>query len=407
MFARLRLQSGVALIEALIALAIMAFGMLAVVGMQGTLRQNSDLSRQRAEAVRIAQQEIERVRAYALLAGPTGANTNTFSALDGRSNVVTVAGNATFTLDTTVTGGPGIPSLATNQPSLKTLRVDVGWTDRNGVPQNVRLSTAIHGVAPELGGTLSVRPNGFPTSKAGGRHAAIPWNAVPLGDGTSGFIPPQPTGGTVAWLFNNATGLIQICTLLDPTLSVTRLNFGNCSGRAQLLTGFVNFASNANTQATATNAMSPTGTPFLVQVKVQRTSPSALTVDASNGCFMGLAAVDGPSVVEYFCAIAVDPDLTQPALWSGYAIVTSPDLPIVPVVGGFSTCRYTHPNARANPPGVVSNVQHPRAYTDVNGPLAGQNFLVVRVVNRDASDCPDGPPLPSFTTTFPQPQTAP
>jgi Tfp pilus assembly protein PilX len=254
MFTRLRRDAGVALIEALIALAIMAFGMLAVVGMQGTLRQNSDLSRQRAEAVRIAQQEIERVRAYALLVDPSGAITNTFSSLATRSNVVMQAGNATYALNTFVTEGQGLPSLATNQPSMKTLGVNVGWTDRNGVAQNVRLSTVIHGVAPELAGTLSVPPNGFPTTTAGGRHVSIPWNAIPLGDGTSGFVPPQPTGGTVAWLFNNVTGLIQVCTLIDPTQSVTRLNFGNCEGRSQLLTGFVNFASNASTQATAPGA---------------------------------------------------------------------------------------------------------------------------------------------------------
>jgi type II secretory pathway pseudopilin PulG len=406
---RFRRQAGVALIEALIALAIMAFGMLAVVGMQATLRQNSDLSRQRAEAVRIAQQEIERVRAYLLLADPSGVNTNTFSLLNDRSEVLgpTPGSNAEYTLSTKVKEGAGVPSLAAGNPSVKTLQVDVDWVDRNGVAQNVRLSTTVHGVAPELAGTLSVPPNGFPTSTPGGRHVSIPWDAIPLGDGTSGFIPPQATGGTVAWLFNNATGLMQICTLVGPAQTATRVNFSNCSGRAQLLTGFVNFASNASTQATAADAMRPRGSPFLVEVKVERTAPSALSVDATNGCFTGTALAEGRSYIEYFCAVPVDPDPTQAPVWSGYAIVTSTSLPVVPVVGGFATCRYTHPNARTDPPGAVSNVQHPRAYTDVKGPLAGQDFLMVRVVTNNASDCPDGPPLPSTTTTFPQPQTAP
>src|SRR3990167_8768909 len=71
---------GVSLVEALIALAVMAFGMLAVVGVQSTMRLNSDLSKQRTEATRIASEEIERLRSFtsvALLAVPIeGSPTN-------------------------------------------------------------------------------------------------------------------------------------------------------------------------------------------------------------------------------------------------------------------------------------------------------------------------------------------
>ena len=54
-----RSSRGVSLIEALVALAVMAFGLLGVVGMQSTLRVNADVSRQRAEAVRMAQEKME------------------------------------------------------------------------------------------------------------------------------------------------------------------------------------------------------------------------------------------------------------------------------------------------------------------------------------------------------------
>jgi Tfp pilus assembly protein PilX len=407
MFTRFRPHAGVALIEALIALAIMAFGMLAVVGMQATLRQNSDLSRQRAEAVRIAQAEIESVRAYSLLVDPTGTNPTTFSTIATRSDVVTQAGNATYTLNSRVVEGSGIPSLAANQPSLKTISVTVSWTDRNNVTQNVGLSTAIHGVAPELAGTLSVPPNGFPTAMANRRNGAIPWDSlIPLGDGKSAFIPPQAVGGTVIWRFDNVSGVIEICALTDPRLALTNANL-TCSGRAQLLTGFVNFASDASTQATANNALVPVGTRFPVEVQVQRTSPSALLVDSSNGCFTEQGAAEGPSYVVYFCAVPVSQVAGQAPAWSGYAFVTSSLLPVTPVLGGFSTCRYTHPDARAPEVKVIPNVQHPRVYSNVKGPLAGQNFLIVRVVNGDDSDCPDGPPLPRTSTTYPQPQTPP
>ena len=65
-------QRGVSLIEALVALAIMAFGMLGIVGMQSSLRTNADISKQRSEAVRIAQEVIEQRRAFWVLAAAAG-----------------------------------------------------------------------------------------------------------------------------------------------------------------------------------------------------------------------------------------------------------------------------------------------------------------------------------------------
>ncbi len=58
-------ERGVSLIEALVALVVMTFGTLAVLGVQSTLRMNGDTARQRAEAVRIAQETIERRRSFA------------------------------------------------------------------------------------------------------------------------------------------------------------------------------------------------------------------------------------------------------------------------------------------------------------------------------------------------------
>ena len=63
---------GVSLIEALVALAVMSFGMLGVVGMQATLRYNADVSKQRSEAVRLAQEEVERWRSFSVLAPTAG-----------------------------------------------------------------------------------------------------------------------------------------------------------------------------------------------------------------------------------------------------------------------------------------------------------------------------------------------
>jgi hypothetical protein len=391
---------GIALIEALIALAVMAFGMLAIVGMQGTLRQNSDVSRQRAEAVRIAQQQIERARSYAALDAPN--NASTFSALSSRgaAAVADVTGrNTTFTLSTAVPEGAGLPLLAANLPSLKGLSVKVTWNDRNNAPQEINLATAIHGVAPELAGTLSVPPNGSPTSSANGRHRSIPWNAVPLGDGKSASLPPQAAGGTVVWKFDNTTGVFQVCAVANLALSLAATgNIVGCSAEQyEQLSGFVNFASNASTQATAADAVRPRGTAFPVAVQFVQTAPAT---GASPGCFTESPVIGRPFVA-YFCAIPVGVNRQVPP-WSGYSIVTGALLPTTAVVGDFSTCRYTstRPDSPAPP-----NVNHPRSYLDVAGSLEGQNFLIVRVVSNTDADCPDG--LPNGSTTYPQPQTTP
>jgi hypothetical protein len=395
-----RALSGIALIEALIALAVMAFGMLAIVGMQGTLRQNSDLSRQRAEAVRIAQQQIERARSYGVM--EAAGNTGTFSALSSRSAevVADVAGrNTTFTVSTVVPEGAGLPLLAAGLPSLKGLAVTVTWRDRTNVEQVVNLATTIHGVAPELAGTLSVRPNGTPTSSPGGRNRAIPWNAVPLGNGTSGFVPPQSANGNVVWVFNNTTGVVKLCTIANLAVSLTTVgNIVGCSTEQfELLSGFVNFASNASTQATANDALRPQGTAFPVLVQLTQTSPASAVTPV---CFTE-SPVSGQSVLAYYCAVPVGVERTRPP-WSGYSFVTGGLLPTEPAAGDFRTCRYT--STRADTP-APPNINHPRSYVDVVGPLTRQNFLIVRTVTNTDTDCPDG--LPNGSTTYPHPQSAP
>jgi K+-sensing histidine kinase KdpD len=59
---------GASLVEALVALLVMAFGMMGVAGIQGRLRYSGDAAKQRAEATRIATAEMERLRGFASLA---------------------------------------------------------------------------------------------------------------------------------------------------------------------------------------------------------------------------------------------------------------------------------------------------------------------------------------------------
>ncbi len=61
---------GTSLVEAVVAMAVMAFGMLAVVGVQSTLRLNADVAKQRSEAVRIAQEAMEAARGFGVIEAP-------------------------------------------------------------------------------------------------------------------------------------------------------------------------------------------------------------------------------------------------------------------------------------------------------------------------------------------------
>ena len=66
-------DAGFTLVEALIALLVLAFGMLAVAGLQTTLAHNADVARQRTEATRLAQARVEALRAYQQVGAASGA----------------------------------------------------------------------------------------------------------------------------------------------------------------------------------------------------------------------------------------------------------------------------------------------------------------------------------------------
>jgi len=228
-------QHGVSLIEALVAMGVMAFGMLAVVGLQVTLRTNGDVSKQRAEAVRIAQQSIEAWRAFVAVEARPGLD---YQELISDPAAVNVPGiNATYARTRTITVSPG------GSPPMKTLAVAVNWVDRSGETQSVLLNSVIAGVGPELAGSLAVPTNGTAGRQPQSRHRGIPALAKDLLNGTSAIKPPGAPGD-VAWRFDNLTGLITLCSV-DPsvlqTSDLTLVNL-NCGAQNALgVSGFVRY----------------------------------------------------------------------------------------------------------------------------------------------------------------------
>lgn len=382
-------QRGVSLIEALAALAIMGFGLLGVVGMQATLRASSDGSRQRAEAVRIAQARIEDWRAFEQL----GASAATDYADVATATTAAAGGNAAFTVTATVTL-PAPPVAAPDPLKLKSVRIDIDWRDRADQTNTVRLATAIAGIAPELGGALGLPTDRSVTQRPLGRNRGIPPTAVDLVDaqgnktGFSSFTPPGAPSG-VSWTFNNISGLITaLCTAP-----------GVCTAdKRQLLSGFVRFATIVAPPTPATGATQPTGNDselpagpaFALGVQVNVALPAVST----EICYTQTSSMD----VAYHCALPTT--TTPPHRWSGRSVLTG--LPLSAVVGdnaatNYKVCRYT-PSATDTPP---DDADHPLDYSDVAAPLAQQNFLVIHAGNGSAAgfSCPGDGPSP-FVNSF-------
>lgn len=217
---RLRRRSlGFSIVEALVALLVLSFGMLAIAGFQVTLSRNSDLAKQRTEATRLAQQKMESLRAYGQVA--TDASTphivnytdDVVSGPPNGSPDITTT-NAAFTRTWTVTPN------ATN--TEKAINVLVTWSDRTGESQRVQMLSVISKFDPQDIGTLATGPGGSNVRKPKNRNLNIPYPAVTLsGRTSSAFVPPP---GTVVYVFDNSSGNItKSCesTSIGVTLAAT------------------------------------------------------------------------------------------------------------------------------------------------------------------------------------------
>lgn len=362
-----RLVRGVSLVEALVALAVMAFGMLGLVGMQTSMRMNADIAKQRSEAVRIAQERIEIARGYTALTGDTGS----FASIASVDEPDTVTD---YTTNTTYQWTASVPTPLTDPP-LKSLAVRVTWTDRNNQAQAVELHTGIAGVAPELAGSLGVQSAGLPNAPINGRNPAIPRDAVPQSDGTSRFTPPG--SGDIGWVFNNVTGVItKIC---DASFTTCEVFDG------LLLSGFVRFD-----YAPPFDTEVPSDASFPLQLRVNTTLPTSVS---TVNCFTDRRT----DYVAYYCAMPLT--TSTPRRWSG-----TPELRGFNIADSvndgdddrFRVCRYT-PQDTDTPSG--GNVDHPRTYTAVTTALTNQNYLVIRAGNdNDPYACPNDGPSDALNT---------
>jgi hypothetical protein len=354
--------------------------------MQATLRFNTDVSRQRAEAVRMAQEKMEDLRAFGVLDGSPGGEHDFAKIVTETDTPTTISDttNTSYSRTTTVTD----PSA--NDPAFTTVRVQVKWLDRRtasgGTAEAVTLISNIARVSPALGASL-----GLPGDRAGpqrplGRHRSIPQSAVDQDNGTSNFTPPgAPAGAT--WRFVNATG--QITSLCNPA--------GTCTNVAGwLLSGYIRFVS-GGTSPTPALAGSPVGdaAPFssqgVVMTLTTPASPSTAAVCYTGGWDSFARA--------YNCFIPIDSDTFN---WSGRSELTGLALATNLADATDSrkkVCRYTPEDSDAPAGG---NAAHPLDYTSVKESLTNQNFLVIGAGDGSVPfSCPDDDSeTPGNTNTY-------
>ena len=406
-----RPQQGFVLIEALVAFVVLAFGMLTLAAFQATLSRNSDVAKQRGEAVRLAQEKLEDMRSFSTLT-PYTAYTDV-----AEQNVAGVTSNTTFRITQGIT--------TSTDPDYKVAKVDIEWNDRYGAEHKISLDSVIAGVDPKLSGRLGLSQWFAGTRRPKNRALTVPYPSKDLGNGESVFKPIET--GTRALVFNNASGIItRICTVAASTATANlqggELNSGTCEDvHGYLVQGFVRFDYGTfNPTSVNPTGLSMTYPPVPLTVSMSLTAPSGSVSTYPRSpayeCFpelrMGVKFGTGVNIRRLDVATdAVTPytdNTVSPAetitSWTveekylAYACVVFPadhdnDPATMRIWNGrvmvaldyfanyaLRLCRYSfdYDNSDLTSKLADSNFEHPDPYAAVNVSMTDQNFLVIK-----------------------------
>lgn len=135
-------QRGISLVEVLVTMAILAFGLLALAKFQGTIATFSSQNKKSSIAMNIGQQKIEELRAYEIL--DTTAGKFAYADISSGNDSV-ISNNTTYARNWTVT--------TNTDPDYKTVRMVVSWTNRANASQSVELVSIIGRFDPLTSGT--------------------------------------------------------------------------------------------------------------------------------------------------------------------------------------------------------------------------------------------------------------
>ena len=355
---------GVGLVEALIAFLVVAVGVVGLIKFQSSSRLNSDVARQRTEALRMAQNHIEQLRAA-----------NAADIQSATRSVTPEAANASYQVARQVTPGAA---------DSKTVQVTVSWTARSGAAQQVALTSVIAVQPPALTGALAVARRTQDALPVNGRSSDIPAAAHDLGDGRS--VLKLDSAQTVAYVFDNRSGRINAaCSGVQP--STRRIAVGDLTScttiAAVLLSGQVRFS-----MATPPNAARPADAPLALGIALKlsggpysrpphcgaesmktvsyleegKQRRAAVPLAATSSSWAVASWVElGERFTAFHCVVI---GKGTPARWSGRLSIAPQGWVFGTTADEFKACRYV--------------AQTQEAYIDVGTSLAEQNFLVIR-----------------------------
>lgn len=337
----LRRQRGITLVEALVGFLVLSMGVLGAARLQSWLRLNGDIARQRTEAVRLAQQDMEQVRGF--------ANATAFDQIAARQ-VTSSDTPTTFTLTRSIASAAGA--------SLKHSKVTVSWLDRSGSTQSIQLQSDVSGTAPVYSAALAVAPQD--RVMAPRRH--LPAGARLLSEGRSVIKPAAHS--TIAWIVDNATGaVISQCSV---SASLTARDIGNadltnCTAvSGSLLSGYIRFSLAAVPDATLANDK-----PMALAVNLALDSTPA----TAPRCETDTTA----TYITYTCLV---PQTASDTGWSGQLRIAPEGWVLGDAPSAFKVCRYSTDHDGSGR--IDRNDEHPDHYSLVMGYLGQQNYLVVR-----------------------------
>jgi len=359
-------QRGLSLVESLVAFAIASVGMMALVLSEAGLRFHGDLVRQRAEAVRLAHQDVEHLRTFESL---TTLDANLTAP---GSRAVDLGSSARYELRTAIVEGDDALQAG----------VAARWRDRRGQDNEAALHTLVARIDPVLSGLLLVQPPISSVQLPQGRSLAVPPAAVDLGDGRSAFAPPGAAG--IRWIFDNASGQVtSVCSRVSPDAErCTATNGWAVSGVVRFSTG-------------------PTVTPDDAEHPASPPLDLALQLDTPDGT---ATCHDDPSSgrdVGYHCLVQLAAGRSS---WSGRLDVLPRGWTVGTAAAAYRVCRYS---LDADGRDGVSNAEHPLRYRQVHAALQHQNFLVVRGPLPCPADTDRSRPSRSTVEQAPQPQETP
>lgn len=357
-------QRGFSLIESLIALMIVSFGLLAIAGISLKLANSEDVARQRGEAARLAQEKIEQLRSFTQLDSAAGK----YAWADMVSNSDIIANGTDYHANTSYQRGWTVLDNASDP--WRRVQINVQWTDRVGgtaVPNTLSFGTIISKTDPYDSGALEFPLPGNTTLKRPkNRNLNIPVPAVDLGGGKSVV---QLTSN-FAVVFSNDSGYVVLTcgftvTSADDLAGCTATN-------AYILAGYISL-DNTSTFPTgllmSTAGLSGTsGTNCVVQN----------AVDQNDG-----TAISGYKY--YLCVISVP---SAGAAWAGTMRLGGVGLNVGAT--NYLVCRFQYPAAS----GVTSNMRNVQPYSGVAESLDNQNYVLTTT-----GSCPN---ITSLSTTLHQ-----